>query len=116
MKPVVKALLSATLLIAGAGIGRSFADEREVNNIWWNLDSDYNDTHQTVCVAENYNDYPVDAVFEVYPGTFDLEGNPVPGTAVLSMRPYVTYKLFGWPDGSGPDHRCALRSYTVHTP
>ena len=116
MNRFLKTLLSAALLTGGAGIGRSFADEQEVHNIWWNLDSDYNDSHQTACVAENYNDYTVDAVFDLFPTSFDFYGNPMPSRTVVTMRPYVQYKLFGWANTTGPGPRCTLRSFTVRVP
>jgi hypothetical protein len=115
MKLFLKSLVTAALFTLGAGAGASRADEHEVNNIWWDVQDNYNGGDQTACVAENYNDHPVDAIFDLFPTSFDLNGNPMPGRAVLTMRPYVTYKLYAWPGGSTDKH-CALRSYTVHMP
>ena len=53
MTRFLKILLPAVFLTLGAGIGLGSADEREVNNVWWELEQDYNGSHQTVCVAEN---------------------------------------------------------------
>jgi hypothetical protein len=106
-----KTLLSAVVLVIGTGVASGFAEEREVNNIWWNLDD--NDGGQTVCVAENYNDYPVDAVFNVFPAAFDPDGNPMPNTATITMTPYVEYKLYRWDNVAGPGPQCALLSYSA---
>ncbi|HLW90490.1 MAG TPA: hypothetical protein VKS78_04200 [Roseiarcus sp.] len=110
----LKTLLPTVLLTLGAGIGHGFADEREVNNIWWEVEQGYNGSHETACVAENYNDNTVDAVFDLFPASYDFNGNPMPATAVVRMRPYTTYKVFGWPEERGSDPHCALRSYSAH--
>jgi len=108
-----KTLLSAVLLTVGSGVAHSFANEQEVNNIWWNLQDNYNGGGQTVCVAENYNDFPVEAVFNVFPAAFDEDGNPMPNRAVISMKPYVEYKLYRWDNVSGPGPQCGLLNYSV---
>jgi hypothetical protein len=115
MKLFVKPLVTAALFSLVGGASASFADEHEVNNIWWDVLDGYNGGNQPACVAENYNDHPVDAVFDLFPTSFDYDGNPMPGRAILRMRPYVTYKLYAWPEGSTNPH-CALRSSTVHMP
>ena len=93
MKGAQKMLLSAGLLTVGAGVGHSFADDHEVNNVWWGLISGYNGSHQTACVAENYNNNPVDAVFDLFPARFDFKGNPAPGRVFISMRPTSNTKF-----------------------
>ena len=103
-------LLSAALL---AVAGPSFANEREVANIWWNLDDDYNG-NQTACVAENYNDHAVDAVFDLFPAAYDPDGNPMPDRIVVTLNPYQTTKLYTWANAPGPGPRCDLRSYSAH--
>lgn len=114
MRLFLKTLLPAALLAVGAG-APCFAED-EVNNIWWDVQDNYNGGDQSACVAENYNDHTVDAVFDLFPTSFDFDGNPMPGRAVLTMRPYVTYKLYAWPAGGSADKHCALRSSTVHMP
>jgi hypothetical protein len=116
MKRFLQTFLTAALATAGAGVESSFADEHEVNSVWWNVQSDYNGSNRTACVAENYNDQPIDAVFDLFPGAYDFEGNPALGRAVLTMRPYVEYKLYDWANGAVPNPNCTLRSYTVHMP
>jgi hypothetical protein len=116
MESALKMLLSAGLLTVGAGVGHSFADDHEVNNVWWSLINGYNGSHQTACVAENYNNNPVDAVFDLFPARFDFEGNPAPGRAFISMRPYVEYKIYSWPEGFSLTPQCKLRFYSVHVP
>ena len=114
MRRFLTALPSAALLILGTTVGQGFADENEANDISWNLDSNYNDSHQTVCVAENYNEYTVDAVFDVYPADFDPAGNAMPDRAVITMKPYVEYQVYRWAaDYSGPGPRCNLVNYSV---
>src|SRR5574340_282113 len=116
MKRFLKPLLAAAFLTVGAGVTQSFAFEQEVNNIWWALFDNYNGSNQTACVAENYNDHAVEAVFELFPTSSDYYGNPMPSRMVVMMRPYQTYKLFGWPNVGGPGPRCELRSSTVQVP
>jgi hypothetical protein len=114
MKRFLKVLPAAALLIVGTTMGRSFAEENEANDISWNLENNYNDSHQTVCVAENYHEYPVDAVFDVFPADFDPAGNPMPDRTVITMKPYVEYQVFRWAsDYSGPGPRCDLLNYSV---
>jgi len=108
---IPKTLLSAVVLIVGTGVASSFANEREVNNIWWNLED--NEGNQTVCVAENYNEFPVDAVFNVFPAGFDPDGSPMPSTAEITMRPYVEYKLYRWDNVAGPGPQCSLLTYSA---
>jgi hypothetical protein len=55
-------------------------------------------------------------VSEFYPTTYDFDGNPMPNTKILTMKPDVTYTLYGWPEDTNPTPQCALRSYTVHVP
>ena len=114
MNRLVKPLLSAALLVIGAGAGQSFADEREVNNIWWELDDGYNGSNQTACVAENYNDHAVDAVFDVFPAAYDYDGGPMPRQIVVTLNPFETTKLYSWANGAGPGPRCELLSYSLH--
>ena len=110
MKRFPVAISPAALLIAGAG--QSFASE--VNNISWNLINNYNGSNQTVCVAQNYNYYPVNAVFNIFPAGYDPDGNPLPNTSVVTLRPYAEYRVFSWAaDYSGPGPNCALDSYSV---
>ena len=116
MKRFLKPVVFAAFLTVGAGTGPSFAFEQEVNNIWWALYDNYNGSPQSACIAENYNDHAVDAVFELFPASADPDGNPGPAHMVVTMRPYQTYKVFGWPNETGPGPRCELRSVTVHVP
>ncbi|HEY1941459.1 MAG TPA: hypothetical protein VGH40_04985 [Roseiarcus sp.] len=110
MKHFPMAISSAALLIAG--VGPSFASE--TNDISWNLENNYNGSNQTVCVAENYNDYPVNAVFNIFPANYDPDGNALPNTTVVTLRPYTEYRVFSWAaDYSGPGPNCALVHYSV---
>jgi len=106
-----KTLLSTVVLIVGSRIASGFADEREVNSIWWSLEDD--EGSQSVCVAENYNEFPVDAVFKVFPAAFDADGDPMPSTAAITMRPYVEYKLYRWDNVAGPGPQCSLLTYSA---
>jgi hypothetical protein len=115
MKRFLKSLAAAAVLTVGAGAGQCFA-EQEVGNIWWSLYDDYNGSNQSACVAENYNDHAVDALFEVSPTAYDFDGNPLPDRMLVTMAPYQTYKIFGWVNATGPGPRCNLLSYTVHIP
>ena len=116
MKRFLKSAVFAAFLTVGVGTGQSFAFEQEVNNIWWALYDNYNGSEQSACIAENYNDHAVDAVFELFPASADVDGNPGPAHMVLMMRPHQTYKVFGWANAPGPGPRCELRSATVHVP
>jgi hypothetical protein len=109
----LKTLLSASVFAAALGIGFAFAEEREVNDIWWDVQSDDDGGDHKTCVAENFNDHPVEAVFDLFPAAQDPDGAPMPRTAVLTMKPYVTYKIYNWPEGS--DAHCSLRSVTVYS-
>lgn len=118
MKRFLIPLLSAAVLTVGAGtrLCFAFANEQEVNDIWWSLYDDYNGSDRPACVAENYNEHPVDAVFEVFPASYDFDGNPQPSQMVVTLAPYQTTTLFSWANGAGPGAHCDLRSYTVHVP
>ena len=108
-------LLSAGVLAVAAGTGPSFAQEREVNDIWWSLYDHYNGG-QPACVAENYNDHPVDAVFEVFPAVYDEDGDPMRSRIVVTLTPYQTYKVYELANPAGPGPRCDLRAYGAHAP
>jgi hypothetical protein len=109
MNRSLKSLALAALSIVGPERGQSIADERD--DIWWELVSDYNGTNQTVCLAENNNDFRVHAIFELSPIRFDFDGNPVPGRVVVILRPHRPYKLYAWPNSFNP--HCSLRSYAA---
>jgi hypothetical protein len=113
MRHVLEATAAAAILVAGA-IGPSFADEQEVHDISWNLETNYNGGGQTVCVAENYNEYPVMAQFSVFPADFDEDGNPLPDRAVVTLRPYAETPVYSWQAGyTGPGPNCSLLNYSV---
>ncbi|MBV8474451.1 MAG: hypothetical protein JO234_13620 [Hyphomicrobiales bacterium] len=112
MKRFPIAIGSAAFLLAGAAAGSGFASE--VNDISWNLETNYNGGNQTVCIAENYHNYPVTAVFNVYPAAYDPDGNPAPTTAVVTLPPYTESRVFSWAAGySGPGPNCSLLNYSV---
>ncbi len=114
MKCFLEVLPAAAILIVGTMVGQSFANDREVNDIWWNLETNYYGSQQTVCIAKNYNYYPVTAVFNTFPGADDPDGNPMPTRAVITMQPYVEYRVYSWPaDYTGPGPHCELLSYSV---
>jgi hypothetical protein len=112
MKLFLQTVPLASLLTVGAMVGHSFAFE-EVNNIWWNLDSDYN-SHQTVCTAENFNNFPVDAVFNVFPGGVDRAGVPTPNRIVVPMKPYIQYRVYSWGiNYTGPGPECSFLNFSA---
>src|SRR5579863_1805912 len=113
MTRFVTPLVSAFVLAFAAGTSPSFAQEREVNDIWWSL-YDHYDGGAAACVAENYNDHPIDAEFEVFPAVYDEDGNPAPRRMVVTLAPYQTYKVYEWDAAAGPGPRCDLRSYGAH--
>jgi len=43
----------------------------------------------------------------------DDDGNPMPDRAVVTMKPYVQYKLWSWANSMGPGPQCALLTYSV---
>ena len=112
--------LALSVLVAcftiGLDIERSFADGWEVNNIWWNIIINWRNRHQTVCIAEQYNQYPLTAKFDIYPGypfaRHRHRGDPPGhGTATQFMQPFVGYRIFAWLDGTKPDPQCILKSW-----
>jgi len=110
MVRLVKTILTVGLLVAGS-VGSSYANGWEVNNIWWNIIINYNNSGQTICLAEQFNNETFTAVtFDVYP----VPGHPGRhGTATQrNMQPYVQYRIFGWLDGAKPEPKCVLRSWT----
>jgi hypothetical protein len=112
MRRFPKALSLAFLLIAGVAIGPGFASE--ANGIFWGLMNNYYGSQQTVCVAKNYNYYPVDAVFNIFPASHDRAGEPLPKTTVVTLAPYTEYRLYTWPSTyGGPGPNCALVNYSV---
>jgi hypothetical protein len=116
MQRFLKILLSAGLLTAGTGVSLGLAEEKEINNVSWELQN--NDGGQTTCVAENYNDFAVDAVFDLFPAIVDYNGQPMPTQKVVTMQPGVEYNVFSWNNASaaGPGPHCTLRFYTVRIP
>lgn len=112
LKFFLKPLLNVAVFSLG-GVGAGLADDHEIHNIWWSVLDGYNGGNRPTCVAENYNDRAVVAVFDLSPTSFDFNGNPARGRAILTMRPHVTYKLYAWPGGFSNPH-CALRSYSMH--
>jgi hypothetical protein len=116
MQRFLKILLSAGLLAVGAGVQHGLADEKEINNVSWELRNNHGG--QTTCVAENYNQFPVDAVFELFPAAFDYNGDPMPTRKVVTLQPGVEYNIYNWTSisAAGPGPHCALRFYTVRIP
>ena len=70
-----------------------------VNNIWCSVNTNYNGSGQSVCLAEQYNSQTM--VVEFIPSP------PPGGTAMATMTPYQEYRIFGWPDGT-PNIHCIL--------
>jgi hypothetical protein len=113
MRFFLQTLPLAALLAVGAMVGRGFAYD-EVNDIWWNLDTDYYGSHQTVCTAENFNGFPVDAVFNVFPGGFDRAGVPTPGRIVVPMKPFIQYRIYSWGTNyTGPGPQCSFLNFSA---
>jgi hypothetical protein len=100
----------ALFLIVGS-VSQSRADGWEVNNIWWNIIINYNNSGQTICLAEQYNNETFAAVtFDVYPAPNTRP--PRHGTATQrNMQPYTPYRIFGWLDGTKPDPQCVLTGW-----
>jgi hypothetical protein len=112
MQHFPKAISLAVLFIAGPSVGSTWASE--ANNIFWNLQSNYYGSTQSVCVAKNYNYYPVDAAFRIFPARFDRRGNPLPSTTVVTLPPYTEYRVYSWAAGyTGPGPNCDLLNYSV---
>jgi len=65
MVRLVKTILTVGLLVAGS-VDSGYANGWEVNNIWWNIIINHNNSGQTVCLAEQFNNEPFVAV------TFDV--------------------------------------------
>ena len=105
----LRPLLIAALSPVGIGLGQSIADERD--NIWWDVVTNDNRNYEKSCLVENRNDFTVRATFELIPTHFDFNGDPMPGTKRVTLKPHVVYKLRTWPRGFDPD--CSLRSYSV---
>jgi hypothetical protein len=117
MKSFPVVLASAALLLGGAAVGPSFANGAE--NLFWGLETDFGDNIKTVCVAENYNNYPVDAVFEISPSRYDRFGNLLQTTTRVTLTPYTESLVFTWGPGyPGPGPECALLhvSVSAHPP
>jgi hypothetical protein len=122
MQRILKILVSAGLFSTAASVPLALADEQEINNVSWELKN--NEGGQTTCVAENYNQFPVDAVFELFPAAFDGDGAPMPTRKIVTMQPGVEYNVFSWTNASAPSGgpgptpgpHCALRFYTVRIP
>ena len=115
MKRFRKSVVAAAFLSLAAA-GQGFAYEREVNNVWWAVFDNYNGSDQTACIAKNYNDHAVDAVFDLFPTGADDYGNPMPSRMVVHLEPYQTYKVWGWANADGPGPRCELRSSITTVP
>ena len=101
-----RVLLSAAFAAAATP---ALAFEREVNNVWWAVYEHYNGGDQTACITENYNNYPVQAVFEVFPAGADFDGAPAPTQMAMTLAPFQTIKVWGWANVPGPGPRCELR-------
>lgn len=107
-------LLPAACLLLGAGPALAF--EREVNNVWWAVYDNYNGGGQTACIAENYNDYPVQAVFDVFPAATDPDGAPAPAHTAVTLAPFQTQKIWSWANIPGPGPSCELRGALTQVP
>jgi hypothetical protein len=108
MGRTARILLSLGFLIFGLGCTQSRADGNVVNNIWWNIIINYNNSGQTVCVAKQWNPQTLIVRFDVFPV---FPNNPHHGTVTATMNPYQFYKIFGWLDGTKPAPQCNLKSW-----
>jgi hypothetical protein len=93
----------------------SRADGWEVDNIWWNLILNYNNSGMDVCVAEQYNNQTLSVTFDIYPapGLFPPKPPYRHQQITQVMAPYTLYRPFGWihgPDTPVPP-QCTLVSY-----
>lgn len=114
MQRFLTVLASGAALAAGAAMAPSVAEEQESHDISWNLESNYNGGHQTVCIAENYNEYPVTAQFRVFPAAYDPDGNPMPDQAFVTLQPYAETTIYSWSaDYAGPGPNCSLLNYSA---
>jgi hypothetical protein len=107
--PQAAAFALAAALMLEFGIAPSGATGWQANNVWWEIVRDWS-SGQLVCVAENLNPNPLNARFDVFPDRFDNDGRPLHGKTMLSMRPHIQYRVFGWLDGSRPAPRCELEA------
>jgi hypothetical protein len=64
----------------------------EVNNVWCNTIINWNNSHQTVCVAEQYNSQTQVISFDVSP--------PNGGKSTATMAPFQFNRIFAWLDGT----------------
>jgi hypothetical protein len=104
-------LLLLLSIVSVVSVEKSRADGWEVNNIWWNVIINYNNSGQTICLAEQFNNQTFTAVtFDVYP--VPNAWPPRHGTATQrNMAPYTQYRIFGWLDGTKPDPKCVLTGW-----
>jgi hypothetical protein len=105
--------LSVAVSFIAIGICEGRADGWEVNNIWWNLILNYNNSGADVCVAKQYNSQPLAATFDIYPAL--TSSTPVPKPYLHQkitqvMQPYIFYRMIGWlvPDQTPVPPQCTL--------
>jgi hypothetical protein len=110
MKRVV---FSAACLIAATP---ALAFEREVNDVWWAVYDNYDGGGQTACIAENYNEHPVEAVFEVFPVATYRNGAPASAHVGVTLAPFQTQKIWSGANIPGPGPSCELRDSLTHVP
>jgi hypothetical protein len=108
-----KVVLILTFLASSWTFNRSFADGQEVNNIWWNLVLNYNNSGEDVCIVENFNSAQLTAVFDVFPGDPTFPNYPVHATVTPTLAPYQIYPIFGWIRGiTTIPETCTLKSWS----
>jgi hypothetical protein len=111
MRALLSTSVAALFLVLASSDG--IADEWEVNNIWWTLIYNYNNSGEDVCIAENYYSTPRTAVFSVFPGDVSIPMRPVHGIARVMLPSYTPVKFFGWVHGTIGNliESCTLQSW-----
>jgi hypothetical protein len=108
MLRILKVVISLFIL----AIGLSSEAYSQVNNIWWNVILNYNNSGVDVCIAEQYNQNTLIVTFDVFPGDPRFPDRPIHGSSVATMVPYQQYKIFGWIRGTTTlPETCTLKSW-----
>jgi hypothetical protein len=107
----LRVVLSLVVLAVGMGCEQSFADGQTVNNIWWNLILNWNNSGSDICFSEQYNSKTLVVSFDVYPGDPARPTRPIHGTSTQTMAPFKQYKIYRWPTGNKPNPQCTLKSW-----
>ena len=91
----------------------SIADGWQVDNIWWNLILNYDNSGMDVCIAENFNSKTVYAIFDVFPADNRVPPRPLHAKSYPTLPPYIQVRFYGWIQGFNGDLKesCILQSW-----